>query len=71
MAINYVFNECKGDDIREDSWAEWDEYKQEMVLSLLHGEWWCKDCNAYCEIKEIKIDGRTRKPVMNNWGELK
>lgn len=54
--IKYVCTKCGSDNVLFDSWARWNEDKQEMELETTFNNSYCEDCENDCRVKEVEIE---------------
>ena len=52
MSIIYVCKYCGGENLLWDASSQWDKFKQKMVLTGVHDNVTCEDCNDDTEAVE-------------------
>lgn len=57
--VRKVCKHCGSSDVRKDAWAEWDEDKQEWVLSDVYDNEFCVVCDGETTINDEDITGPT------------
>ncbi|HEX6374949.1 MAG TPA: hypothetical protein VFZ91_04435 [Allosphingosinicella sp.] len=61
MAVDYVCEECGGNSISRDAWANWDAAAQDWGLGAVFDYAFCHDCQAETEL--VEVDLATREPT--------
>lgn len=57
--VRKVCKYCGSTDVLKDAWAEWDEEKQEWVLSDVYDDDFCVVCDDETTINDEDITGPT------------
>jgi len=56
--ISIVCSTCGSDEVNRDAWAEWDEDRQEWVLSAVFDNGYCQVCEGDSRLKEVPLKKR-------------
>ena len=57
MSVEYICPHCGSDNVVVDAWCIWDREAQEWLLSCIHDNLFCRDCEGTLE------DGETRREI--------
>jgi hypothetical protein len=55
MAVDYICNQCGGNSVTRDAWAEWDAEEQDWVLGAVYDYAFCHDCQEETRLEEVQV----------------
>lgn len=56
MPIDYICDQCGGNNVTRDAWAAWDVDTQDWVLGAAFDYAFCHDCEAETRLVEGQIE---------------